>query len=113
MVACSKKAAQSAGIGPVKLIKEPEAAALYTLHYMGDKGLDVGDAFVICDAGGGTVDLISYEIMSLQPFELKELVKASGAWKKKIPLGIRYISWHANSTDQDSNLQEDLLVLWC
>ncbi|KAI4255015.1 MAG: hypothetical protein L6R42_006950 [Xanthoria sp. 1 TBL-2021] len=72
------RAARNAGISPVKLVKEPEAAALFTLHHMGDKGLRVGDAFVICDAGGGTVDSISYEILSLKPFTLKELVKPEG-----------------------------------
>jgi hypothetical protein len=36
------------------------------------------DAFVICDAGGGTVDLISYEIVGLAPFEVKALTKPSG-----------------------------------
>jgi len=40
----------------------------------------VGDAIVICDAGGGTVDLVSYEIVSLNPFELKALTAASGMW---------------------------------
>ncbi|RAL60458.1 hypothetical protein DID88_000233 [Monilinia fructigena] len=40
-----------------------------------DLTMKVSDAFIICDAGGGTVDLISYEIMRLAPnFELKELV---------------------------------------
>ena len=72
------KAARNAGISPVKMIKEPEAAALFTLNHMGDKGLDVGDAFVVCDAGGGTVDLISYEIVNRTPFELKELVPSKG-----------------------------------
>jgi hypothetical protein len=39
----------------------------------------VGDAFVICDAGCGTVDLISYEITQLKPsLELKELVPGKG-----------------------------------
>lgn len=39
----------------------------------------VGDAFVICDAGGGTVDLISYEITQLTPrLNLKELVPGKG-----------------------------------
>jgi hypothetical protein len=34
---------------------------------------------VICDAGGGTVDLISYEITKLSPkLELKELVPGKG-----------------------------------
>ena len=82
----------------MKLIKEPEAAALFTLHEMGNKGLEVwcqrlsylhvvgtneakvGDALVLCDAGGGTVDLISYEIKSLNPFELAELTDATGRW---------------------------------
>lgn len=27
----------------------------------------MGDSFVLCDAGGGTVDLISYTITQLQP----------------------------------------------
>jgi hypothetical protein len=41
--------------------------------------LQVGDALVLCDAGGGTVDLISYEITNLEPLELKELVPCTGA----------------------------------
>lgn len=35
---------------------------------------------MLCDAGGGTVDLISYEILSLSPrLELKELVTGKGS----------------------------------
>ena len=33
---------------------------------------------MICDAGGGTVDLVSYEIKSLAPLELGELVRPTG-----------------------------------
>jgi hypothetical protein len=40
--------------------------------------IQVGDAFVLCDAGGGTVDLISYEITKKAPLELKELVPGKG-----------------------------------
>ena len=41
--------------------------------------LKIGDAFVLCDAGGGTVDLISYEITKLDPtLELRELVPGTG-----------------------------------
>ena len=72
------QAAHNAGIMPIKLIKEPEAAALYTLHSLGDRGLSVGDAFIVCDAGGGTVDLIAYETVRKKPFELKELASANG-----------------------------------
>lgn len=60
------------------LIKEPEAAALYTLHSL-DFALEEGDAFVVCDAGGGTVDLISYEVEEVHPYlRLKELVPGNG-----------------------------------
>ncbi|KAH8647033.1 Hsp70 family protein-like protein [Tricladium varicosporioides] len=72
------RAARQAGIHNVDLIKEPEAAALYTLHDVKDKALKIGDAFVVCDAGGGTVDLISYEITKLDPLELRELVPGTG-----------------------------------
>jgi hypothetical protein len=41
--------------------------------------MQVGDALVLCDAGGGTVDLISYEIKSLQPFDIAELTPATGS----------------------------------
>ena len=50
----------------------------------------VRDAIVICDAGGGTVDLVSYEIMSLNPFELKALTAPSGMWNS-YPKGYLYI----------------------
>jgi molecular chaperone DnaK (HSP70) len=63
---------------PVTLIKEPEAAALYILYLL-DFILDIGDAFLVCDAGGGTVDLISYEVEEVRPhLKLKELVPGSG-----------------------------------
>ena len=60
------------------MVKEPEAAALFTIHHMGDKGLTTGDAIIVCDAGGGTVDLITYEVVNLKPFKLKEVVTADG-----------------------------------
>jgi len=66
------------GMSPVTMIKEPEAAALYTMHTL-EVSLRIGDAFVLCDAGGGTVDLITYEVVKLEPFlELKELVPGTG-----------------------------------
>ncbi|KAG4434043.1 hypothetical protein IFR05_010465 [Cadophora sp. M221] len=85
-------AAKQAGIHPIVLIKEPEAAAMYTLHMLQDKALSkVGDAFVICDAGGGTVDLISCEITQLTPrLELKELVPGTGGMAGSLGLNKRF-----------------------
>ncbi|THV48951.1 hypothetical protein BGAL_0219g00150 [Botrytis galanthina] len=79
------RAARKAGFYPVTLVKEPEAAALYALTEFKDKALSIGDAIVICDAGGGTVDLISYEIIKLDPrLELKELVPGTEVVRKLV-----------------------------
>lgn len=89
--AATIEAAKSAGISPVTLIKEPEAAALYTMHSLGFS-LQVGDAFVVCDAGGGTVDLISYEVIGLEPdFQVKELVPGSGGMAGSLGLNQRFV----------------------
>lgn len=51
----------------VHLVSEPEAAALYTLYCLDRHELQKHDTFVTVDAGGGTVDLISYTIKKLKP----------------------------------------------
>ncbi|KAH6884874.1 hypothetical protein B0T10DRAFT_550765 [Thelonectria olida] len=72
------KAARIAGLSPVQLIKEPEAAALWTAKKM-DRRLHPNDSFVVCDAGGGTVDLISYQVEAALPrLQVKELVHGTG-----------------------------------
>lgn len=87
----TRRAAKLAGIHPATFIKEPEAAAMYTLHVLQDRGLSEGDALVICDAGGGTVDLISYEITSSKPkLELKELVSPKGGIAGSLQLNKRF-----------------------
>ncbi|KAK5662380.1 hypothetical protein OQA88_8290 [Cercophora sp. LCS_1] len=80
-----------AGMFPVTLIKEPEAAALYTIHSL-DFTLNTGDAFVVCDAGGGTVDLISYEVVGVKPnLQLKELVPGTGCMAGSLGLNQRFV----------------------
>lgn len=49
------------------LISEPEAAALYCEKHCDQVNLGPGDRYMICDAGGGTVDLIVFEIESGAP----------------------------------------------
>ncbi|ORY15235.1 hypothetical protein BCR34DRAFT_558917 [Clohesyomyces aquaticus] len=84
------QAAKIAGMFPVTLIKEPEAAAMHTLHDL-DFSLRVGDAFVICDAGGGTVDLISYEVEAIAPkLKLKELVPGTAGMAGSLGLNKRF-----------------------
>ena len=46
------------------------AEDIYIIHFLG---------FAFCDADGGTVDLISYEVVSLTPIlQLEELVLGTG-----------------------------------
>ncbi|KAI1509974.1 Hsp70 family protein [Pyrenophora tritici-repentis] len=69
------KAAEKAGMGKkheLKLISEPEAAAVYTLKAIQPSHLKVGDNIIVCDAGGGTVDLIAYRITQLHPLRVEE-----------------------------------------
>ncbi|KAK6538417.1 hypothetical protein TWF694_010002 [Orbilia ellipsospora] len=76
----TKRAAWAAGLPKnLKLVSEPEAGALYSLlHREREKSLKVGDIFVVCDAGGGTVDLITYEVEALRPLKLKECAVGKG-----------------------------------
>ncbi|KAH6842399.1 hypothetical protein B0I37DRAFT_399101 [Chaetomium sp. MPI-CAGE-AT-0009] len=95
------QASRIAGIFPVTLIKEPEAAALYTMHSL-DFSLNVGDAFVVCDAGGGTVDLISYEVVGLTPnLQVKELVPGTGGMAGSLGLNQRFVEAVKNLVGED------------
>lgn len=75
------QAAERAGMGKrheLKLISEPEAAAVYTLKTIQPNGLKIGDNFIVCDAGGGTVDLIAYKVTQLAPLRVEESAVGSG-----------------------------------
>jgi hypothetical protein len=61
---------------------EPEAAAIYTIVSTRGSAFDqqfaVGDGFLVCDMGGGTVDLISYRVVSTKPTAIEELTVGTG-----------------------------------
>ncbi|UKZ77423.1 hypothetical protein TrVFT333_005144 [Trichoderma virens FT-333] len=63
----------------LEFISEPEAAALASLQDMSDRAdMRTGDHFVVCDAGGGTVDVITYTVISQSPMKVKESVRGDG-----------------------------------
>ncbi|KAH8203365.1 hypothetical protein TruAng_002460 [Truncatella angustata] len=66
-----------AGTTKLTFAPEPEAAALSTLLEQGNS-VRPGNVYVICDAGGGTVDLISYEVKDTKPIILQEAVVGTG-----------------------------------
>lgn len=66
----------------IRLVAEPEAAAIYALDSISRTSpLQQGDNYIIVDAGGGTVDLISYQVKSKtdEPLELEESARGTGA----------------------------------
>ncbi|TLS24218.1 hypothetical protein PpBr36_08383 [Pyricularia pennisetigena] len=81
-----EEAAKKAGIldkraaGPTTLtfVPEPEAAALATLTETARK-VDKGGIYIICDAGGGTVDLITYKIDQVKPIKMSEAIEGKGS----------------------------------
>ncbi|KAH9904264.1 hypothetical protein F4778DRAFT_789845 [Xylariomycetidae sp. FL2044] len=60
------------------LITEPEAAATSAIDDLELFGLKRDDTFVVVDAGGGTVDLITYTIETLNPLRVNEVSPGSG-----------------------------------
>jgi molecular chaperone DnaK (HSP70) len=64
------------------LATEPEAAAIYTIKTLRgttqNQRLAIDDGFVICDMGGGTVDLVSYRVAQLQPTVVEEATIGTG-----------------------------------
>ncbi|KAF9575281.1 hypothetical protein EC968_003633 [Mortierella alpina] len=62
------------------LVSEPEAAAMYCEKKCEQFNLRHGDRFMICDAGGGTVDLIVFQVdYSSGTRSLIEVTRGSGA----------------------------------
>lgn len=63
-------------------ISEPEAAAIYTSRYIqecGTIGLKQNQCFILCDAGGGTVDVVGYRVKALTPaMELERFTEPTG-----------------------------------
>ncbi|KAJ4219343.1 hypothetical protein NW759_007732 [Fusarium solani] len=68
---------RAAGKTILTFAPEPEAAALSTLCDPGREPKK-GGVYLICDAGGGTVDLITYEITGVDPILMREAVEGTG-----------------------------------
>lgn len=73
-------AAARAGMGKdLQLLSEPECAALYSLKTMEDlQSVRVNDRMMVCDAGGGTVDIITYDILQISPLKVSECTVGTG-----------------------------------
>lgn len=76
-----QRAAKAAGMPErsIKLISEPEAAAIFSLKKQAKKGqIQKGDCVIVCDAGGGTVDVVAYQVHSQDPLSLDQVTVSKG-----------------------------------
>ncbi|KAK3901197.1 hypothetical protein C8A05DRAFT_35129 [Staphylotrichum tortipilum] len=97
------QAAERAGMGAqsqIQMISEPEAAAVYTLKAIQPNNLKVGDNFIVCDGGGGTVDLIAYKIVSLKPIRVEESAVGTGGLCGSAFLNYRFEEYVKNQLGQ-------------
>ncbi|KAI9300891.1 hypothetical protein BJ944DRAFT_170069 [Cunninghamella echinulata] len=95
---CMRAAALMAGIiqsndrhDKLLLISEPEAAALHCEKMFDYKVMNLGtttDRLMICDAGGGTVDITVFEVDG--PSQLREITKGIGSHCGSIFLDSRF-----------------------
>lgn len=77
----------------VRLVSEAEAAAAYAIRDLGAQCLSVGETIVVLDAGGGTVDLTTYNIKALDPLEIEEVAPPTGALCGSAFLNIRFAKY--------------------
>ncbi|KAK5658679.1 hypothetical protein OQA88_2075 [Cercophora sp. LCS_1] len=95
----------------IHLVAEPEAAAIYALRGLDPHGLGVGDSFVICDAGGGTVDLISYTITKLHPvLEVEELTVGTGGLCGSTFINSRFSSFLTAKLGDEEGFDDEVLA---
>lgn len=95
----------------ITLVSEPEAAAIYALHGLDPHGLKVGDSFVLCDAGGGTVDLISYTIEALYPtLQIREAASGTGGLCGSTFLNRRFGEYLEGKLKKESGWDAEVLA---
>ncbi|KAI9774152.1 MAG: hypothetical protein M1840_005245 [Geoglossum simile] len=89
-------------LASIRLVSEPEAAAVYTISTLPDRTLGKDDVFVICDAGGGTVDLTTYKITSLEPrLQVDEVVLGTGGLCGSAMLNMKFREFVAQKLGQE------------
>ncbi|KAL8930746.1 MAG: hypothetical protein Q9208_000287 [Pyrenodesmia sp. 3 TL-2023] len=111
--ASTRRCAELAGMGTgasLHIITEPEAAAMYALDAMDPHNIKVGDTFVLCDAGGGTVDLISYKVSALKPsLQISEAAPGSGSPCGSTILNRIFRKFLEDRLGHDPNWDDDVL----
>lgn len=81
------------------------------MHGLDPHGLNVGESFVLCDAGGGTVDLISYTITALHPMlKVKEAAGGTGGLCGSTFLNRRFAEFLTTKFGEEPGWDEEILA---
>lgn len=92
------------------LVSEPEAAAISSIQQLVKPDLKLGDSLVVVDAGGGTVDLITYTITSLDPMlEVVEATEGTGDFCGSSRINDRFIQLITSRFSSEEGWNEDVL----
>lgn len=105
--------AEKSGLGSqseLRIVSEPEAAAIHALQPSNPHGLKTDDTIVICDAGGGTVDLITFTITQLSPkLSLRESAPGTGKLCGSTFLNRRFEAFLRGLLESDDGWESDTL----
>ena len=93
------------------MISEPEAAAIFALGGQDKLDLKTGDTYMLVDAGGGTVDLITYTVSAIEPkLELTEASPGTGALCGATFLNQRFEALLKKRLGNESNWDDEVLA---
>ncbi|KAK5082464.1 hypothetical protein LTR05_007611 [Lithohypha guttulata] len=99
------KAVRGAGFNRVRfptladtiLVSEPEAAAFFAIRdHQTSSGVNlvIDDCFILCDAGGGTVDVVSYQVKKVTPhLQLEKVTEPSSGKYGSAFIDIAFKRW--------------------
>ncbi|KAE8423329.1 hypothetical protein BDV36DRAFT_290464 [Aspergillus pseudocaelatus] len=65
----------------------------FNTTYRSPNTIQSGDVIVVCDAGGGTVDLISYCVKSVSPLYLEEVAQGTGTAYGSMLLDAKFMTF--------------------
>ena len=106
----TKECAERAGMGEVRIVAEPEAAAIWSLQELTPETFSIGDIFIVCNARGGTVDLISYRVSRLNPIlRVAEVAPSHGKTCGSTFLNRRFEALLRSKLEDHPNWDEDLM----
>lgn len=97
------------GTTDITVISEPEAAAIHELQQREEPIVNEGEGLMILDAGGGTVDLISYVIRQLHPLVVDEAVPGSGDVCGGATVTDRFRNWLVSKIGDVDFFDDDVL----